>query len=198
MRGSACTAMTLAAWLAIGCGQILGFEEWSGRAQDVDASLGGAGGVSGGGGAIDDANAEVAAEAGPSCVPPTPLSICEPVQQCGCPAGQACSFVCDGNARQWKTSCGVSSNGTHLQTCMGDFHCASGLACVTGACRRMCQSAEDCSERVRLHCGGMKLQEFDGLRASMARDGCCWGEARAGPGPEPRSLQDVDPTRRET
>jgi cysteine-rich repeat protein len=101
----------------------------AGEAGDADAEAGEAG----------DADAAEVRD-GWECVDPT----CDPVPQCGCPAGQKCTLL--GGDRSC-TPAGLMNEG---RACTSEVECAAGLMCIgavssdVSACYRFCNADTDC------------------------------------------------------
>lgn len=69
----------------------------------------------------------------------SPGEICSISLNCGCPSGQSCKVQLD------QTSACVNSGDQGAQSwCNKNDDCASGLSCVAGLCRTVCESDQDC------------------------------------------------------
>lgn len=103
-----------------------------------DGGAGGSGGEGGAGGAGDGGGAGGAGGGG-TCSPPNG-SICDPVAQCGCAAGQNCDFA----SLAGKTACAQAGTGAAYAQCDDSSDCQAGLTCVSDLCRPFCSTVADC------------------------------------------------------
>jgi hypothetical protein len=114
----------------------------SGCSFDLDA-LHGTGVVGDAGSAVDadSSDASFIPEDAGSCFSP-----CDPVLQCGCPAGQACHF----NGTTVMLVCAAAGISPQGATCLDNFDCAPGYSCSTTAghysvCMKYCRDDSGCA-----------------------------------------------------
>lgn len=99
--------------------------------------------------ASSDADAMGDADAAPCAPIPGVVGPCDPMAQCGCPAGQACdnpaAGLDDAGHIVPVTRCrDAGTIGAFAGSCNGDRDCAPGLACWYGGCYPFCLKDSDC------------------------------------------------------
>lgn len=120
-------------------------EDGTGGNGGEPGETGGQGGEGGSGGAGGDDSGGAGGSGGSGgsggggvCEPPNG-SLCDPVAQCGCAAGQNCDFLSGDGA----TGCTKSGTSAAYAKCDG-ASCQQGHSCVGGLCRPFCNTAADC------------------------------------------------------
>jgi hypothetical protein len=105
----------------------------SGSTSGSDASSSGSGSGSGSsGGSSSSGSGGSSGSSGGACNPPAGAA-CQIDPQCGCPAGEKCSFTTNPGA-----TCVTAGGSVAGELCTADTQCATGLACSGGVCRPYC------------------------------------------------------------
>ncbi len=94
----------------------------------------------------DAPGGDAAADAAPSCAPPSSVPVCDPVKGTGCDALHRCDV--DPTQPTPTGRCVFQSSGTDGGACDSSFldeSCPAPLTCAGGACRQPCYCDGDCA-----------------------------------------------------